>query len=181
MKIFRHRFWTRLNTGTALLLAAVIVLMLNYLSARHYYRADWSAKQFYNLSPKTTALLDSLETQVNVTVFFEPSNVLYEDVQNLMRQYQYNSKKLNILWVDPNRDLSMVDQMKSKYEITEPNVVVFECGTRSKYVRANEIAQVDASSGIKRIITFRGEQSFSSAILGVVQQTAPVVYFLTDH
>lgn len=181
MKNRRHRLWIGLNTGAALLLAAVIVLMLNYLSYRHYTRTDWSITQRYSLSPKTTDLLSSLKKQVNITVFFQPGNVLYEDIHNLLREYQFHSSTLNIQWIDPDRDIALTEEMAVKYQVTEPNVVVFECGERSKYVRADEIAQTDASSGVERILAFRGEQSFSSAIQGVVQQTAPIVYFLTGH
>jgi ABC-type uncharacterized transport system involved in gliding motility auxiliary subunit len=60
-------------------------------------------------------------------------------------------------------------------------VVVFDHEGRSKYVRADEIADIDASSGIDRIRKFKGEQAFSSAIQGVVQEAVPAVYFLTGH
>ena len=181
MKIRRHRFWIHLNTSTAFLLVAVIVLMLNYLSYRHYYRADWSERQLYSLSSKTTGLLDTLEESIKVTVFFQPGNVLYEDIHNLLREYRFHTDQLNIQWVDPDRDIAQTEELAVKYEVTEPNVVVFDYAGRSKYVRADEIAQIDASSGVPKILAFKGEQAFSSAIQGVVQQTVPAVYFLTGH
>ena len=181
MKNRRHRLWITLNTGAALLLALVIVLMVNYLSFRHYYRADWSRTQLYSLSSKTIGLLESLEKPVEVTVFFQPGNVLYEDIHNLLREYQFHSTRLNIQWVDPDRDIAQTEELAVKYQVTEPNVVVFDCDGRSKYVRADEIANIDSASGIDRITAFKGEQAFSSAIQGVVQETVPVVYFLTGH
>jgi len=181
MKIRRHRFWIRLNTGAALLFAAVIVLMLNYLSYRHYDRTDWSAKQFYSLSSKTTGLLDTLEKPVEVTVFFQPGNVLYEDIHNLLREYQFHTSQLNIQWVDPDRDIAQTEELAVKYQVSEPNVVVFSYDGRNMYKRADEIARIDASRGEPKIVAFKGEQAFSSAIQEVVQKTVPVVYFLTGH
>jgi hypothetical protein len=181
MKTRRHRLWISLNAGAALLLAAVIALMVNYLSYRHYYRTDWSRTQRYALSPKTAALLESLENPVNITVFFQPGNVLYEDIHNLLREYQFHSDRLNIQWVDPDRDIALTEEMAVKYQVTEPNVVVFEYGERTDYVRTDEIAVVNDSSGVERITSFRGEQAFSTALQGVVQETSPVVYFLTGH
>jgi len=181
MKNRRHRLWITLNTGAALLLALAVAVMVNYLAFRHYYRIDWSRAQLYKLSSKTTSLLESLDKPVAVTVFFQPGNVLYEDIHNLLREYQFHSGRLNIQWVDPDRDISQTEELAVKYKVTEPNVVVFDCGGRSKYVRADEIANIDASSGIERITVFKGEQAFSSAIQGVVQKTVPVVYFLTGH
>ena len=181
MKNRRHRLWITINTGAALLLALAVAVMVNYLSFRHYYRIDWSRAQLYKLSSKTTGLLESLEKPVDVTVFFQPGNVLYEDIHNLLREYQFHSNRLNIQWVDPDRDISQTEELALKYKVTEPNVVVFNCEGRNKYVRIDEIANIDASSGIERITTFKGEQAFSSAIQGVVQKTVPVVYFLTGH
>ncbi len=181
MKNRRHRIWIGLHTGIAILLAVVMILMVNYLSYRHYHRIDVSANKTYTLSEKTTGLLDSLETPIEITVFFQPGHVLYEDIQNLLREYQFHSDKLRISWVDPDRDLAMTKKMAVKYKVTELNVVVFECEGRTEYQRADEFAQIDGSTGVERIRQFRGEQAFSSAIQGVVQQTSPVVYFLTGH
>jgi ABC-type uncharacterized transport system involved in gliding motility auxiliary subunit len=181
MKNRRHRLWIALSSGAALLLALAVALMVNYLSFRHYYREDWSRTQLYKLSSKTTGLLESLDRPISVTVFFQPGNVLYEDIHNLLREYQFHSSRLNIQWVDPDRDISQTEELAVKYQVTDPNVVVFDCDGRSKYVRVDEIANIDASSGIDRITSFKGELAFSSAIQGVVQKTIPVVYFLTGH
>jgi ABC-type uncharacterized transport system involved in gliding motility auxiliary subunit len=181
MKNRRHRLWIGLSTSAALLLALVVTLMVNYLSFRHYYREDWSRTQLYKLSSKTLGLLESLDKPVEVTVFFQPGNVLYEDIHNLLREYQFRSSNLNIQWVDPDRDISQTEELAVKYQVKEPNVVVFDCDGHSKYVRADEIANVDKSSGIDRIASFKGELAFSSAIQGIVQKTVPVVYVLTGH
>ncbi len=181
MKNRRHRLWITLSTGAALLLALALTLMVNYLSFRHYYRADWSRTQLYKLSSKTTSLLESLTKSVEVTVFFQPGNVLYEDIHNLLREYQFHSSRLNIQWVDPDRDIAQTEELAVKYQVTDPNVVVFDCEGRSKYVRIDEIANINKASGIDRITAFKGELAFSSAIQGVVQETVPTVYFLTGH
>lgn len=181
MKNRRHRLWIGLNAGAALLLALLLTLMVNYLSFRHYYRTDCSRIQLYQLSQKTTGLLESLDKPVDITVFFQPGNVLYEDIHNLLREYQFHCPLLNIQWVDPDRDIAQTEELAVKYQVTDPNVVVFDCEGRSKYVRSDEIADIDKSSGVDRIRVFKGEQAFSSAIQGVIQKTVPVVYFLTGH
>ncbi|MFA6174245.1 MAG: GldG family protein [Kiritimatiellales bacterium] len=181
MKNRRHRLWITLNTGAALMLALVVTLMVNYLSFRHYSRDDLSRTQLYKLSSKTIGMLEGLEKPIAVTVFFQPGNVLYEDIHNLLREYQFHSGRLNIQWVDPDRDIAQTEELAVKYQVTDPNVVVFDCEGHSKYVRVDEIAAIDSSSGVDRITSFKGELAFSSAIQGIVQKTVPVVYFLTGH
>jgi ABC-type uncharacterized transport system involved in gliding motility auxiliary subunit len=181
MKNHRHRLWIGLNTGAALLLALAITLMVNYLSFRHYQREDLSRTQLYQLSSKTISLLESLEKPVEITVFFQPGNVLYENIHNLLREYRFHCPLLNIQWVDPDRDIAQTEELAVKYQVTDPNVVVFDYDGRNKYVRTDEIATIDSSSGIDRIRLFKGEQAFSSAIQAVLQETVPVVCFLTGH
>lgn len=181
MKYRRYRLWITLHTSAALLMALGIVLMVNYLSFRHYYRADWSRTQLYQLSSKTISLLENLQDPVGITVFFQPGHVLYEDIHNLLREYQFHSRGLKLQWVDPDRDLAQTEELAVQYQVTDPNVVVFDCAGRKKYVRADEIAELDSSDGMDRIRKFKGEQAFSSALQGVVQETIPVVYLLTGH
>ena len=177
----RHRLWIGLSTSTALLLALAVTLMVNYLSFRHYYRVDWSRTQLYTLSPKTIGLLDAMDKPVDVTLTFQTDNVLYDDLANLLREYQFHGPLLNIHRVDPDRDLAKAEELKSKYAELEPNVIIFDCEGRLKYVREDDLATINASSGIKRITAFKGEQAISSAIQGVSQAVVPTVYFLTGH
>jgi hypothetical protein len=162
-------------------MAATIVLMVNYLSSRHYLRKDISSTQFYALAPKTAQMLQSLEEPVHITVFFQDDNVLYEDIHNLLREYRVHSPLLNIQWVNPNRDIAQTEELAAKYSVTEANVVVFDCDGQNKYVRADEIAQIDSSSGEAKIVAFKGEQAFSSAIQAITKEDVPAVYFLAGH
>jgi len=175
------RILATLHTGTALALAAALTLMVNYLAYRHYARADFSGRQFYTLSDKTHSLLNHLNKPVEIIVFFQPGHVLYEDIHNLLREYQYACDRLTIQWIDPDRDLAQTEELAARYEVTEANVAVFRTGARSKYVRADEIAEIDASKGDPRVTAFRGEQAFSSAIQSLSQETTPVVCFLAGH
>lgn len=181
MKNRRHRLWITLNATTAMVLATALVLMINYLSFRHYHRMDLSKAQRYSLSEKTVSLLENLKKPVSATVFFKENNVLYEDIHNLLREYSFKAPNLTINWIDPDRDIARAEEMITKYGIKELNVVVFECEGRTDYARTDEIAQINASTGVERIVAFSGEEAFSSSILGVYQETKPVVYFLTGH
>ena len=83
-KMARRRIWqTRrrkvaigVNTGTAVLLVAVLWGMVNYLSSRHYERMDISQSDYYKLSEKSELVLDGLTNQVDVTVLFQVNHDL---------------------------------------------------------------------------------------------------------
>jgi ABC-type uncharacterized transport system involved in gliding motility auxiliary subunit len=177
------RILSNLNLVAALLLAFVLVQMVNFIGLTHTHRWDWSGRQYYALSEKTVNLLAELEARVDITVFFQEEHALYADIENLLEEYQYQSRNIYIEWVDPARDLARTEKLAEKYGLTEAQVIVFEVGGKSKVVREAELADYQMVKGRQMpvISAFKGEQAFSSAIQGLVQGTTPVVYFLVGH
>ena len=191
--IWRHRgrrLAIGLNVLASILLAGLIVVMVNFLSYRHYTRWDLSRSDYYRLSDKTISLLSSLDAEVNILVFFQKSHGLYDDVRRVLKEYEYeavNARKLrlNIEFVDPDRDLARMRQLKQKYDLKDTNVIVFESANRRKYVEIKKVVDYDYSLEgrqiIKKTAGFKAEQLFSSAIQSVTQSTWPIVYFLAGH
>jgi ABC-type uncharacterized transport system involved in gliding motility auxiliary subunit len=185
------RFATGLNVFASIAMAATITVMVNYLSITYYAHRDFSWRHHYELSDKTKSLIAGLDNNVEVLVFFRNGHELYSDVRNLLKEYEYEAAKakrpkLEISFVDPDRDLARTREMKQKYDLTDANVVVFSSGGRRKYVDAQDVMEYelkfdDKGRPIRKNVAFRGEQVFSSAIQSVVQNSSPVVYFLTGH
>ncbi len=179
------KFAITLNTGVALVLAAALFAMANYASFRHYQRHDFSKTKLYQLSDKTQGLLKSLTNTIDVIVFFQPGQEIYEDVDNLLKEYQDASKLIRVQKVDPDRDLARTELLAKKYQVAQANVIVFDNNGRSKFVNPEDIVEMDYSGAQMgappRKTGFKGEQAFSSAILNITQAKTPTVYFLQGH
>ena len=158
---------------------------MNYLSFRHYARADWSRSRFYSLSDKTRGLLAGLTNDVQITVFVSPSSDGYQDVLNLLREYQYASARVRVEQVDPHRDIARTEELARQHDVPFANVVVFESAGRTRRVTVEELFETGRESpdpgAAPGGAAFRGEEAFSSAILGLVQGRVPVAYFLEGH
>ena len=64
---------SRIGTSAAgIVLAAALLVGLNYLSLRHWKRFDWTRTRIYSLSETTNKILDGLKKPVRVTVFMTP-------------------------------------------------------------------------------------------------------------
>ena len=181
----KRKFAISVNTLVALGLAVLLALMVNYLSYRHHVRLDWSRSRFYSLSDKTLGLLSGLTNRIDVIVFFQPGHDVYEDIHNLLKEYEYASPLLSVEWVDPDRDLARTEELMRKYQVEQANVVVFDAAGRSKYVTARDLADYDYTpvqfgQSPERVM-FKGEQAFSSAIQSITESRRPVVYFLQGH
>ena len=176
------------NVAALCIVALAIYLMVNYLSARHYKRFDWTANKYYSLSDKTANVLKDLQFPIKVYVFSQPFSPVYRDVKELLNRYSALSKNIEVEYVDPEKDPARVRFLLNKFKISPPgqgNLVVFEQGERNKYVYDKDIVEMDYSGMRFRqaptIKAFKGEQAFTSAILNLTQQKQPVVYMVTGH
>jgi ABC-type uncharacterized transport system involved in gliding motility auxiliary subunit len=187
----RREAAARGRAGVAIALAALALVMVNYLACRYLdLRADVSSRRYYTLSDKTQNLLRSLAGDIRVVVFFQRNHVLYDDVRNLLREYEYAASKvrglyLRIAWVDPDRELAATRELAREFDVTEPNVVVFAADGRRRHVDVKELTDSELSlqggRPVKRMTAFRGEDAFSSALQSVMRSQTPRVYFLGGH
>src|SRR6266404_187946 len=165
-----------------------LVLMINYLAGRHFKRYQWMADERYQLSPMTVKMLDALPSQVKVIVFFDPDNPLFSSVKGLINEYRLTCPKLDVQFVDYINDPGRAELMKAQYKLsssTDENFVLFDCNGRVKVVREKELTDYDLSGVLAgrepRRTAFKGEQFFTSYIVGVTDPKPFKAYFLQGH
>src|SRR5687767_10266397 len=181
----RGRKWTAgLNVVVGLLSAFAIVVMVNYLSARHSVRFNWLDAAGNQLSPLTVRVLSGVTNKVRVIVYFSRNDPLFGHVTGLLKDYQLNRPKMELEVVDyrfPGRS----EKIRAEYNlssVTEGSRVIFDCGGRVRVVSGGELS--DYAMGADRQIrrsAFKGEQLFTSAILTVTATRNVRAYFLTGH
>lgn len=185
-----RRLVTGLNVCVSTLLAGVLLVMVNYLARRYYQRWDLSQVGYYRLSERTCDLLGNLEGTINVVSFFQKGHGLHDEVTNLLKEYQYEASRsesldLKITMVDPDRDLARTRELLKMYDVQDANVVVFDTAGRRKYVEASDIVDyalsIEGGRAYRRMVAFKGEQVFSSALQSVSQVKQPKVCFLLGH
>src|ERR1044071_2995237 len=112
----------RVRIGFNVLAQIVLVLflaaMVNSIAFKHYARWDFSRDQKYALSDKTKRFLDTIKGKMRITVFFAPNTAISTDVQNLLIEYQYAAHgKIDVEYIDPERNLSRAKEMFEKYKV----------------------------------------------------------------
>ncbi|MBU4365533.1 MAG: GldG family protein [Verrucomicrobia bacterium] len=186
----KHRFsfkrWlTGLTVWVTLGLAALMVLMVNYLSSHHPLRFDVSRARHYALTAETRSLLDHLPKDIRIVVFMSGEQELYHDVQSLLREYAYASARLRVEYVDPHRDMVRSKELALQYDLREPNVIVLDAGGKRRIVPVADLADYDYTPTLagraKVLRRFCGEQALSTALQNLLQARKPIVYFLTGH
>jgi hypothetical protein len=171
--------------GLAVLLVIALVLMANWIGARHYQRWDWTSTKLYTLSDKTLELLGGLTDKLEIIVFMVPGSPLYDQAQELLERYRAASDLIELEYIDPDREPLRTRQLAEEFGISMADTVVFVAGERTKYVTADEMVEYDYSQmqygQAPTIRAFKGEEAFTSAIRSLVQTEVPTIAFVTGH
>jgi ABC-type uncharacterized transport system involved in gliding motility auxiliary subunit len=170
--------------------AAGIVLLLalfagvNWMGARHWLRGDWTKTHLFSLSQTTKKVIGGLTKPVQVTVFMTRNSRLYQPVSELLSRYRTASPKVEVEFLDPERNPLRAEALVKEFGIRQ-NTVVFRSGDRKKYVEEDKLADFDFSGAqmgsAPQIKSFKGEEAFTSAILDVTEKNVSKIYFSSGH
>ena len=173
------RKWSiSLNVLVSTLTLLAVILMLNYLAARHFWRMPLSFHAQTELSPLTQRVLAGVTNPVKAVVFFDKQEPLFDSVWGLLKEYRFTCPKLEVEVVDYITDPAAAELMRTKYKLSfsserDKDMVIFDCQGRTRVVSSGELSELDMaplmsgkSQEIKRT-HFKGEMMFTSAILGV--------------
>lgn len=143
-----------------------IICLLNYISSRHHVRFDLTEAKQFSLSDQTVKILRNLDKEIKITAFFVENPHAPSDIQRRQQakdafsNYTYiKPDKIKVEFVDPEKE--PVRAMKA--QINANGTIIFESG------------------GKKKIITTNEEQDLTGAILSVIKEQVPKVYFLEGH
>ncbi|MBI3312068.1 MAG: GldG family protein [Candidatus Omnitrophica bacterium] len=174
-----------LNLAATLALLGALFIFVNFIASRRYVRLDLTKTKITALSDKTRQVLKQLQQPVKIIVFYQPGQHLYELIRDVLKEYEAASPKLSIDYVDPEQDRARALQLAKQFEIDRENLVVFEAGTRHKYLSDTDLAEYDyATAGLgtqPAVKSFKAEEAFTSAIVSVTQATQPLVWVTKGH
>ncbi|MGV3532064.1 MAG: GldG family protein, partial [Chthoniobacteraceae bacterium] len=175
------------NVFAQVLLIFVIILVVNIISFRQFSRWDFSRNKKYELSSMTTNMLKSMKEPVKAIVFFPSAQALLGDVNSLLKEYEYASKKkFSVEYVDPYKNLSRARELAEKYKFgNSDNIVILDYQGKSKFVNAQDMADLDMSRAMygepPTVRAFKGEQAITSALLELTEEKQNKLYFVTGH
>ncbi len=173
-------------SAAGILLGAALLLGVNYLAARHWARGDWTRMQIYSLSEQTRKVLAGLQEPVRVTVFMTPQQSrLLPEVKELLTRYQAASPKVEVEYLDPQRNPARAEALVKEAAGVRLNTIVFRSGERKKFVPEDKLAEFDFAGagmgGAPTVKAFKGEEAFTSAIVAVTESKQPLIVFTTGH
>jgi ABC-type uncharacterized transport system involved in gliding motility auxiliary subunit len=157
-RFFRRRQarYGALATVSVLVVLGILVAV-NYLSARENKRWDLTANKQFSLSDQTIKLLRNLDAPVKFIAFDQPARL--DRFRNRLDEYAYQSKKVNVEYVDP--DLKPV--MARQYQVQQYGTVVITYKDRVERVTSDS------------------EQEITNGLIKATSGKQLTVYFTQGH
>ncbi|UCD83849.1 MAG: GldG family protein [Deltaproteobacteria bacterium] len=136
-----------------------ILVLVNFISARHYQRFDLTEAKLFTLSDQTVKVINGLRDEVQVTAFFQEDRPEREEFDDLIESYCSRSDKIKVKFVDPDRNPAIVRE----YDIKDYGTIVLRSGDRER-----------------RIIE-TSEEKLTNALIQIGREGARVICFLQGH
>jgi len=179
----------RLVTLAGLAAAMFVAVMVNVLGARHWKRWDWTTGKLYTLSPATETTLHDLPDSVEVWVLLGSADPMLTSIKQLLASYASETTKLDIHYVDPDRDAVALVDVRRRFHIeagkTEDGHVVTDAtivvarGDRHWFLAPADMVEI--SEGEDARAKPKEEQAITGAIRNVIAGDKAHVCFTSGH
>jgi ABC-type uncharacterized transport system involved in gliding motility auxiliary subunit len=150
---------TKYGASAALysLIFLAVLVVVNYLSTRHYHRFDLTEAAIYSLSPQSLNVIQRLEKPLEIHAFVEAGSD--PELREMLDIYRYASEKITYRVVDPDRQPDLAE----KFQITTVPAIHLQYDGRTSVV--NRISEEELTNGIIKVT--RAEKK--------------TIYFLAGH
>ncbi len=100
-----------LNVTVAAAAAVAIVVLINWIGYRHFWRQDLTATRQYSLSPQTTQLLAGLDQPYRIVTLLDQIGLYTGQARDLVDEYASQSKHISVDHINTGRELGRVDAL----------------------------------------------------------------------
>ncbi|MGA1875452.1 MAG: GldG family protein [bacterium] len=177
------------NLLLATLIMIGILVMVNFLSVRHFRRIDLTEGQIYSISRSTKRNLADLTDIVNVKVYFSKElppqlATLDRQVKDILDEYKaYSKEKLRIEFIDPAQDPELEQRMRFMgIPKVQLNVFQKDQAQLTNVYLGMMVMYEDRKEVIPVIQDTRNlEYDLTSAIIKVTQKEPKTVAFLISE
>lgn len=147
------------NTAVAILALVGILVIANFIAKKENVRWDLTKSKKYSLSDQTKKVLDRVDQDLKITLFYQASGAEKANAENLLNEYKELSDRIQTEFIDPDKNPA---EAKS-YGISRYGTVIFEMGDKREEA------------------TIASETEFTSSILKLTKDEVKKIYFLQGH
>ena len=141
----RKSFLYSSNLMLVIVLVLAIVVLLNVILARNHHRFDFTQAKLHSLSDQSATVLKALKQDIMVRCFFREGNYGRAALENLLKNFAYQSGKIKYEFIDPDKNPGLV----KRYDVTQDGTSIFEAGDKDN--RITTTTEEDAVNALIKI------------------------------
>jgi hypothetical protein len=189
-----RRLSGRANVLVSSLLLLAIAGMVNYLAFRHYRRWDWTSAGTFTVSERTRTVLRELTSDVEVYLVMSSAEGNYQDLRELLERYRAESQRLQLHFVDPDRDPAEYQLIRERFHLGNAVLdsgavgsdvaIVLLAGERQWEITRDDLVRFDFDAfneDGETVVDVRSEQALTGGILEVTSGRETKVCLTTGH
>ncbi len=170
----------------SILLLAMLWIMVNHLSFRHYRREDWSVQQLSVLAPETLAMLEALDRPVRLVMHVSREALGRDMLEDLLKEYERHSRRVRLEIIDPDRDIGATMELQGRYDLLRGDSLLLISRDQHVVLDLNDMLEMESDETRRlgdaaRLVGFRGESLITSALIRMARDQRETVYFLSGH
>ena len=184
-----RRFQYSTGSIVVVLIVLGILAVVNFMSTRHFVRADLTEGKDFTISDSTRKVVGELDDIINLNAYFSKNLPPYlanleQQVKDVLDEYKAFARgNLEVKFIDPASDPAVEQKMRfmgipqARLNIIEKDkaeVINVYFGIAVKYEDRTEVIPV-----VQNVMTL--EYDLTSAIIKVKRSEAKTVGFLTGH
>ncbi len=147
------------NTVVAILALLGVLVIANFIAKKENIRWDLTKSKKYSLSDQTKRVLENVDQDIKVTLFYQASDAEKTNADNLLKEYKELSSHIQTEFIDPDTNPAAARQ----YGIDRYGTIIFKMGDKSEQT------------------TTASESDFTSSILKLTRNEVKKIYFLDGH
>jgi ABC-type uncharacterized transport system involved in gliding motility auxiliary subunit len=101
-----------INSGVSVLLFVGVLVLVNYLGAKHQRRFDMTSERLHSLGDESTKVLAELKENVQIKAFYPGGDE--QRTRDLLDLYTHQSAKVSVQFLDPDKE----NQLAQQYQVT---------------------------------------------------------------
>ena len=190
---FRYGSYAIIVTIAVIAIAILLNAIVSTKTIREALKFDFTQEKLYSIGDKTKDLLSSLDKNVIIFGIFDYTKLgideavdpQYQEVVEFLKQYEKNSSRIEVKYVDPDRNPGFIKEEidpQGVMDIQKGDFVV-KSGDKIKVLTSGAIFKTEFDqyyyTSYKTGST--AEQAFTGAIKYVIAEDTPKVCFVTGH
>lgn len=190
IKSRKFKYGTLATIFTILFIIAVVLvnMLLGYMTDRFVWEIDMTRENLFEISEDTKEVIDDLNRDVLITVLsdettYRDSTELLSNIYEILQRYEaLGAGKIKVRYISPNMNPKIFDQYNELGDLNN-NYIIVESDLRKTYMAPTSLynMEVDEETNTTYYVGLRAEQSLTSALLFVTQESVNTACYVRGH